>query len=198
MRYLVTKVPMELLEICSNLVSSIRHNRFERHFEFGMKPLVSKERGNHGRRVQHVVVCKLSQRKEVDPIVLLVVDVHLKILFQDLVDPFSLAIRLRVIGERLALMPNSWQSNRQKREMKCFPQSETMSVGVPCFAKTCDKNIRARSSASMSRKVGMNRAILVRWHTTTKIVSCPSDRGSPSMKSIEIESQGHSLIGRNQ
>src|SRR5882724_380570 len=72
--------------------------------------------------------------------------------------------------------------------MKCLPQSETMSVRVPCFAKTCDKKIQARSSASMSRKEGMNRAILVRQHTTTKIVSCPSNRGSPSMKSIEIES----------
>ena len=81
MRYLVVKVQMELLEICSNLVSSIQHNRFERHFEFGMKTLVSKERGNHGRRVKHVVVCKLSQQKEVDPIVLLIVDVHLKIPF---------------------------------------------------------------------------------------------------------------------
>ena len=34
-RYLVVKVQMELLEICSNLVSSIRHNRFERHFDLG-------------------------------------------------------------------------------------------------------------------------------------------------------------------
>jgi len=66
MRYLVAKVPMELLEICSNLVSSIQHDRFERHFEFGMKPLVSEERGNHGRRVRGVVVRKLGQRKQVD------------------------------------------------------------------------------------------------------------------------------------
>jgi len=66
-------------------------------------------------------------------------------------------------------------------------QLETVLIGSHVFAKTCDKKIQARSSASMSRKVGMNRAILVRWHTTTKIVSCPFDRGSPSMKSIEIE-----------
>src|SRR5882724_6910491 len=72
--------------------------------------------------------------------------------------------------------------------MKCLPRSETMSVGVPCFAKTCDKNTRARCSASISQKVGMNRAISVRWHTTTKIVSCLSDKGNPSIKSIEIES----------
>ena len=54
-----------------------------------MKTIVSEERGDHGFRVQSVVVCKLGQGKEVDPIVLLVVDVHLKVLFQDLVDPFS-------------------------------------------------------------------------------------------------------------
>src|SRR5882724_1403805 len=95
-------------------------------------------------------------------------------------------------------MSNNWKSDCQKQEMKCFPQSEMMLVGVPCFTKTCDKKMRARSSASMSWKVGMNSAILVRQHTTTRIILCPSDRGSPSIKSIEIESQGHSPIGRNR
>ena len=51
MRYLVAKIQMELCEICRNLVSSIRHNRFEGHFEFGMKTLVSKERGDHHGRM---------------------------------------------------------------------------------------------------------------------------------------------------
>src|SRR5882724_3191816 len=97
-RYLVAKIPMELLEVCRNLVSSIRHHRFKGHFEFRIKALVSEERGNHGRRVRRVVVRKFSQREEIDPIVLLVVDVHTKILLQDLVDPFSLTIRLRVVG----------------------------------------------------------------------------------------------------
>jgi len=59
-----------------------------------MKTLVSEERGDHGCRVRSVVVCKLCQREEVNPIILLIVDVHLKILFQDLVDPFSLTISL--------------------------------------------------------------------------------------------------------
>src|SRR5882672_2865176 len=39
----------------------------------------------------------------------------------------------------------------------------------------------------MSRKVGINNAILVRWHTTTRMVSCPSDKGSPL-------SDGHDTI----
>jgi len=87
-RYLVAKIQMELFEICRNLMSSIQHNRFKGHFEFRIKALVSEERGHHGRRVRCVVVCKLGQGKEVDPIVLLVVDVHPKVLLQDLVDPF--------------------------------------------------------------------------------------------------------------
>src|SRR5882724_1388457 len=94
------KVQMKLLEICRKLVSSSRHNKFKGHFEFQMEAFVGEEWGDHGRRVQSVVVRKLGKRKEVDPIVLLVVDVHPKILFQDLVDPFGLAIRLRVIGGR--------------------------------------------------------------------------------------------------
>ena len=48
MRDLVVEVQIQFLEICSNLVSSVQHNRFEGHFEFGMKTLVSKERGDHG------------------------------------------------------------------------------------------------------------------------------------------------------
>ena len=51
MRYLVMKIQMELLEICCNLMSSIQHNRFKRHFEFGMKTLISEEWGDHGCRV---------------------------------------------------------------------------------------------------------------------------------------------------
>src|SRR5882724_4278664 len=54
-RYLVAKIQMELLEICRNLVSSVRHNRFKGHFEFRMEALIGKERGNHGRGVRCVV-----------------------------------------------------------------------------------------------------------------------------------------------
>jgi len=98
MRYLVAKIQMELLEICRNLVSSVRHNKG--HFEFMMEALIGEERGNHGRGVRCVIVHKFSQREEIDPIVLLVVDVHTKILLQDLVDLFGLTIRLRVVGSR--------------------------------------------------------------------------------------------------
>jgi len=42
------RLQMELLEICSDLVSSFRHNRFEGHFEFGVEALVRKEGGDYG------------------------------------------------------------------------------------------------------------------------------------------------------
>ena len=46
--------------------------------------------------MQGIVVCELGHGKEVDPIVLLVVDIHLNVLFQDLVDLFSLSVGLGV------------------------------------------------------------------------------------------------------
>jgi len=46
-RNLVMEVQVQFLEICINLVSSIQHNRFEGHFEFGMKTLVRKEWGDY-------------------------------------------------------------------------------------------------------------------------------------------------------
>jgi len=70
-----------------------------------------------------------------------------------------------------------------------------MSVGVPCFAKTVKKDVK-RSSASISRKVGMNSAS---WSAGIQPPDCimPCDKGSPSIKSIEIESMVHSPIGGN-
>ena len=47
-----------------------------------------------------VVVRKLGQGEEIDPVILLVVDIHPQVLLQDLVDSFGLAVGLRVIGGR--------------------------------------------------------------------------------------------------
>ena len=99
-RDLVVEVQMQFLEICGNLVTSVRHNRFEGHFEFGMKTHVSEEWGDHGCRVRGIVVHELGQGQEVNPVILLIIDVHLKVLLQDLVDPFGLAVGLRVIGHQ--------------------------------------------------------------------------------------------------
>jgi len=63
-----------------------------------MKTLVHKEWSDHGFRVQSVVVRKLCQWEEVDPVILLVVDIYPKILFQALVNTFSLTIGLRIVS----------------------------------------------------------------------------------------------------
>src|SRR5882672_11182016 len=97
---LVAKVLVEFLQIRSNRVSSIRHNRIKGNFEFRVKALVGKEGGDHGGRMRSIVVCKFGKGQEVDPVILLVIDVNPKVLFQDLVDSFGLPIGLQVIGRR--------------------------------------------------------------------------------------------------
>ena len=52
------------------------------------------------RGVNVVVVLEFSQREEVSPVVLSLVDEDAKVLFQLLVDPFCLAISLGVICSR--------------------------------------------------------------------------------------------------
>ena len=83
---------MQCFQICGNLVSSLQHNRVKGYFEFGVEALVGKEGGDHCHRVRSVVVGKLCKGNEVDPVVLLVVDVHPKVLLQDLIDPFCLPV----------------------------------------------------------------------------------------------------------
>ena len=58
-----------------------------------------------------VVVCKFGKGKEVDPVVLLIIDIYAKILFQNLIDSFGLSISLWV--DRLPLMPSISQSEVQ-------------------------------------------------------------------------------------
>src|SRR5882672_11914581 len=95
---LVAKVLVEFLQIRSNRVSSIRHNRIKGNFEFRVKALVGEEGGDHGSRMRSIVVYEFGKGQEVDPVILLVVDVYPKILFQDLVNSFGLPIGLWVVG----------------------------------------------------------------------------------------------------
>ena len=50
--------------------------------------------------MRSIVVCKFGKGQEVDPVILLVVDVYPKVLFQDLVDLLGLPIGLWVVGGR--------------------------------------------------------------------------------------------------
>jgi hypothetical protein len=96
------------------------------------------------------------------------------------------------------LIPRSLQRDVQNRDVKSFPQSEMISLGVPCLANTYRKKSMGTSPESMSENVGMKSAIFVSQWTITRIMSWPSDRGNPSMKSIEIESHGYSPMGKNR
>jgi len=65
-----------------------------------MKPFVCEERRDIGCRMGCVVICKLSDWQLGNPVVLLIIDENVKVLFEDLVDPFGLAIGLRMISGR--------------------------------------------------------------------------------------------------
>ena len=97
---------------------------------------------------------------------------------------------------RLYRTPRRVQSEAQKRETKCFPLSETMSAGVPCLVKMFCRKIFASCGASMSDLMGMKWAILVSQSTTTSIVSKPLETSNHSIKSMDMEDQGLSGIGR--
>ena len=60
------------------------------------------ERGLFGRRVDVVVEGELGEREVVDPVVLLVRDVHAEVAFECLVGALGEAIRLRVVRCRMA------------------------------------------------------------------------------------------------
>ena len=59
--------------------------------------LVSEERGHTGSLARCIVVGKLSQRKQLGPVVLLVVAVGAEVLFEGLIDLLSLTIPFRMI-----------------------------------------------------------------------------------------------------
>ncbi len=62
-----------------------------------MVSFVSKERGHTSSLARHVVVDELSQRKQLRPVVLLVVAVGAEVLFEGLIDLLSLTIPFRMI-----------------------------------------------------------------------------------------------------
>ena len=63
----------------------------------GVVPFVGKKGGCTDRRLWGVIVHKLCQGEEVGPIVLLVVDVHPEVLFEDLIGALRLAVGFRVV-----------------------------------------------------------------------------------------------------
>ena len=64
--------------------------------ELGMVSFIRKERGELRRGMRSVVVREFRERKEGDPVVLLIVDVCLEVLLECAICPLSLSICLQV------------------------------------------------------------------------------------------------------
>lgn len=94
---LVAEVLVESFEGDGSLCSFNRRDVFLVYGEFGVVTLVREERGELGRGVRSVVVCELRERKKGDPIVLLIIDIDAKVLFEYLIDVFRLAVSFWVI-----------------------------------------------------------------------------------------------------
>ena len=72
----------------------------KRNFEFGVEAFVGEEGRNLSGCMRSVVVSEFGEREERNPIVLLVVDIDAKILFEDLVNSLGLSIGFGVVGCR--------------------------------------------------------------------------------------------------
>jgi hypothetical protein len=89
---------VKVLEIYRLSVSIFGSDRSKGHFEFRVEPLVCEEGSDLCSRMCSVVVSKFGEGKEVDSVILLIIDVYPKVLFEDLVDSFGLTIGLGVVG----------------------------------------------------------------------------------------------------
>ena len=66
--------------------------------ELGMEAVIGIERGTIDRGLMSVVVCEFCERQEAYPIVLLVVAIDTKVLFDGLVHSFGLTVGLGMKG----------------------------------------------------------------------------------------------------
>ena len=76
-------------------------------------PLISKEGRRTSSLVWGIVVCKFREWKKCGPVFLLVVAVAAQVLFQGLVNPFRLAVTLRVVAGSGASCPTLFQDCRR-------------------------------------------------------------------------------------
>ena len=75
------------------------------------------------------------------------------------------------------------------------PWSEVTCDGTPCFEKMWSMNSRTNIEAVMVSTVRTNMDCLVSRSTMTRMVLYLEDKGSFSMKSMEMEFQGNSRSG---
>src|SRR5882672_6062652 len=84
--------------------------------------------------------------------------------------------------------------DRKKCDTNSEPRSEVTWLGTPCFENTWVTKSLASLGALTLLLVGIKIACFERRSTTTRITVKADDGGSCSMKSIEIECQGRSVI----
>ena len=97
--------------------------------------------------------------------------------------------------ERFSLIFKLLQSALQNFDMKRGPRSEMMSQGSPCFANIWVIKWFAKSSALSVVLLGTNIPPFVSWHAVTIIASLPSELGSSTIWSMDMEDQGLSPMG---
>ena len=91
---------MDFLEATNMLLGGGDLGLSERKLQARVVAMVSEKWGHADGGVQGVVVSEFGYREEVVPVVLSIVAESSKVLFEDLVDPLCLAVRLGVEGRR--------------------------------------------------------------------------------------------------
>ena len=190
---------VEFFEVDREFMSASGGERvFGVNGDVGMVALVGEEWRDTRSIAWGGVVGKLRERQEFGPVVLLVVAVDSEILLKSLVwlvrsvCPSASGWYPEV---KCKFMLRALPRARKNRETNSEPRSEVTCDGVPCLEKTWRMKSLANSGESMVSWVGMKILCLLRRSTTTRMAVNPSDLGSCSMKSMEMESQGRSGIG---
>ena len=94
---LFSKVGVETGQVFRHLRHLRAGDLFDIDRNRGVIPFVGEEGGCTGRRLWSVVVRELRQGEDVGPIVLLLIDVHPEVLFEDLIGALRLAVSFRVV-----------------------------------------------------------------------------------------------------
>ena len=164
--------------------------------EVRMISFVGEKWGDTSGSTRGIVVSKFRQGQQFGPVVLLVIAIYAEILSNVWLvrSAWLFASRWYPLVKWSLLsraVPREWK----KWETNSEPWSDVTWDGTPCFEKMWITKRRASSAEVMVSWVGMNMACFDRQSTITRMVLKPEEKGSFSMKSIEIEFHGRSRIG---
>ena len=164
--------------------------------DVGMVALVGEEWRDTRSIAWGVVVGKLRERQEFGPVVLLIVAVNSEVLLESLVSTFRLSVGFWVVsgGEVQVHTESLAQSAEESRD-----ELRATIGGDMRRSSMLGEDMEDEESSQLRRVNGvmgrMKILCLLRRSTTTRMAVNPSDLGSCSMKSMEMESQGRSGIG---